>query len=220
MMKPQLSLWTVKSWGLTLLEVIMALLILSGGLAALVTTWGGSASRMKKAQTIYEMTILLEKKLNEIEFEYRGKSVRSIPEEDSGDFGDSYPHYKWSLSSKMMEFPDLTPFLAPADGGVTPIFQTMAQQIQQILNQSVKEVTVKVTFTGGKKELTYGVTTLFVDTQTLQPANPTMGLNPADSRFPQPSPTGTANPPIGSPNPIIPGRLPMAPGGTLPGGQQ
>ncbi|MCX7675041.1 MAG: type II secretion system GspH family protein [Bdellovibrionaceae bacterium] len=153
--------------GFTLLEVMIAFVILASGLLALVTSWSGASQRLKKTQIMYEMSLLLEKKMNELDFEYRGKPISTIPEEDSGDFGESYSDYAWTMSSKKMEFPDLTRLLGGGEEGFDQSLQMLAGQLQQILEQSVKEVKVEVTYKGGKKPISQSLTTLFVDTQFL-----------------------------------------------------
>lgn len=154
----------MKSKGFTLLETLIALVILAGGLTLLVTSWSGSFMRLRKTQFTYEMALLLEKKMGEIEFEFRGQPVTSIPEEKEGDFGSEYPGYTWKLSSKNMEFPDLSQTLAAQSGGVDQMTGMIMKQMITLINQSVKEVTVTITFNkGNSKPVEHSVVTLFVD---------------------------------------------------------
>jgi general secretion pathway protein I len=159
----------VKSKGFTLLETLIALVILAGGLALLVTSWSGSFMRLRKTQFTYEFSLLLEKKMGEVEFEYRGQPIASIPEEKEGDFGEDYQGYTWKLTSKKMEFPDLSQFLASNQGGEKnngsdQMTQMIIKQLITLMNNSVKEVTVTVLFSkGNSKPIEHSITTLFVD---------------------------------------------------------
>lgn len=157
----------MKSKGFTLLETLIALVILAGGLTLLVTSWSGSFLRLRKTQFTYEFALLLEKKMGEIEFEFRGVPSDSIPDEKSGDFGDGYPGYTWKLTSKRMEFPDLSQVLAAQSGGSDQMTNMMMKQLITLINQSVKEITVTVTYAPAKgKPVEHSVTTLFVDYNT------------------------------------------------------
>ncbi|MCS6838006.1 MAG: type II secretion system GspH family protein [Bdellovibrionaceae bacterium] len=165
-----------KKLGFTLLETLIAVVILAGGLYAIGIAWSGALARLNKIKINYEMSRLLEEKMGEIEFEYRNQSIQQIPEELTGDFGSDMPNYSWRLTSKKMEFPDLSNFFRGQEGEIDQITLMVAQQIQRILNQSVKEVTVTV-ISRQSPNLTQSVTTLFVE-PNLGPGN----NNPSRSR--------------------------------------
>jgi general secretion pathway protein I len=150
--------------GFTLLEVVIAMLIMASGILLLVNTWGGSFVRMERTQKSFELSVLLEKKMLEIEAKYRGKALDSISEDDSGDF-EGYPDYSWKMNSKKLEFPDMASALVSRDGGVDQLTETVVKQMTETLNKSIKEVTVTITYNrpGKKKPLVYSVTTYFVD---------------------------------------------------------
>jgi general secretion pathway protein I len=150
--------------GFTLLETLLAMVILSGGLILLSQAWSSSFAKVRKTQMAYEVGALLERKMAEIDMEYRGKPLDSIPDEKSEDFGSNYPNYKWKIKSKMMEFPDLTPLMASSkEGGADPNLAMMVKMLTAHLSKSVKEVTVSVLVKNGKKDLVFSVTTYFVD---------------------------------------------------------
>jgi len=195
----------VKSNGFTLLETLIALVILAGGLTLLVTSWSGSFMRLRKTQFTYELALLLEKKMGEVEFEFRGQPVTSIPDEDEGDFGEEYQGYSWKLSSKKMEFPDMTQLLGGGSensgGGSDQMTEMIMKQLVTIINQSVKEVTVTILYSKGtSRPVEQSVTTLFID------YNAVSGLPPGSSQNPN---GGQQVPAIGAP----PGGPGLPPGG-------
>jgi general secretion pathway protein I len=149
--------------GFTLIETLIAMVILSSSLVLLAQTWGSSFLKVRKTQVAYEVGALLERKMAEIELEYRGKPLDSIPDEKAEDFGSEYPQYSWKLKSKKLEFPDLSPLMQAKEGGADPMVTSLVKQLGEHLSKSIKEVTVTVVVKGGKKNQEFSVTTYFVD---------------------------------------------------------
>lgn len=158
---PKLS--APKTSGFTLIEVIMAMVIMSTGILLLVNTWGGSFVRLERTQKSFEIAALLERKMIDYEVKYRGKNIDSIPETEDGDF-DGYPDYRWTMTSKKLEFPDIGSALTARDGGVDNMTEMVVKQLTDTLNKSIKEVTISIIYSRPKKkELSYSITTYFVD---------------------------------------------------------
>lgn len=155
----------MKSKGFTLLETVVAMMIMAGAILLLTNSWGGAFMRIRKTQTSFEVAAMLERKMNDIELEYRGKALDSIPEEKTGDFGSDYPQYTWKLESKKLEFPDISSALTAREGGADQMLMSVVKQLSDMIGKSIKEVTVSVIFSppGAKKPMEYSVTTYFVD---------------------------------------------------------
>lgn len=151
--------------GFTLIETVLAMVILSSGIILLTTSWGGSFMRVKKTQLSTEVTALLERKMAEVEMEYTGKPLDSIPEEKEDDFGSDYPQYSWKMESKEFEVPDISATLTATDkgNGVDELKLTMMKTLTQHLSKTIKEVKVSIIYKGGKKPLHYSATQYFVD---------------------------------------------------------
>jgi prepilin-type N-terminal cleavage/methylation domain len=149
--------------GFTLLETVIAMVILSTGIMILASTWGTSFSAVKKTQASVEIAALLERKMFEIETEYAGKSLESIPEEKEDDFGDQYSAYSWKMESKELELPNLAESYSAAQEGADPMMITIIRTLTDHLKKTVKEVKVTITYKGGKKPLSYSATQYFVD---------------------------------------------------------
>lgn len=153
-----------KSKGFTLLETIIAVVILSSALLLLVNSWGGAYMRIRKTQLNFEVSALLERKMTEVELEYRGKPLEAIPEEKEEDFGDEFPQYSWKLKSKKLELPDLSAALTAQDGGADQFTIALVKQLTDGLSQMIKEVTVTIVFSPPKgNKIEQSVTTYFVD---------------------------------------------------------
>ena len=150
--------------GFTLLETLFAVVIMGTGLLLLSNSWTSAYSRIRKTQLTFEVASLLERKMTEIELEYRGKPLSEIPEEKTESFGEDYPQYSWTLTSQELAIPDISATMASQEGGVDPFMASLVKQLTEGLSKAVKEVTVKVTYkppTG--KGLNYSITTYFVD---------------------------------------------------------
>lgn len=146
--------------GFTLLEVMIAIMVLSTALTLLASSWGAASIRIRKAQLQFEAASILESKMAEVEIQYRGGSLDEIPEDPQENEIDET--HKWRLSSKKMEFPDLTSAFTQG-GAVNPMIQTLVQQFTDTLKRSIKEVTVTVIVSDSGKNYEYSATTYFID---------------------------------------------------------
>lgn len=153
------------SRGFTLLEVLISMMIMSGAIAVLATSWYGNIARVEKARINNTTAALLQRKMTEIEIAYLGKPVEEIPEEDSGDFGDAFPQYKWTLESKDFVMPSLSGMLIAREGGADSTLLTVVNQMTEVISKSVKEVRVTLIYTSkrSKKEMKNSITTYFID---------------------------------------------------------
>lgn len=151
-----------KKSGFTLLEVLIAMMILAAGVMLLAQSWSSSYNRLRKTQKNVEIAALLERKLAETDMKYRGKSIDSIPETESDEF-EGFPDYSWKLESKNFEMPDLTAILIGRDGGVDQMMMTLMKQFSEHLSKSIKEVKLTIVYKHKDKEFEYSATMLFVD---------------------------------------------------------
>lgn len=150
--------------GMTLIEVVLAMLILSGGLILISNSWSGTYGRLKKTQQNIEVAALMQRKIVEIDMEFRGKPLDSIPEEKSDDFGSEYPQYSWKMESKDFELPDLSALLRSQEGGANSQMLTVMKQFSEHISKSVKEVKITVIYKAKKsRTVNYALTTYFVD---------------------------------------------------------
>jgi general secretion pathway protein I len=149
--------------GFTLLETMIAMVILSSGIVLLANSWGGSFMRVKKTQLTTEVAALLERQMVKIETDYAGKSLESIPEETEDDFGDQYKDYSWKMTSKELEVPNLAEALQANQEGTDQMMITIVKTLSEHLSKTIKEVKVTIIYKGGKKPLEFSATQYFVD---------------------------------------------------------
>ncbi|MEO0336832.1 MAG: type II secretion system protein [Pseudomonadota bacterium] len=151
--------------GFTLMEVLVAIMILAGSLVVVSTSWSGNFLRVKKANLYNNVALLLESKMSEITSRYSGLRLEEIPEQESGDFGADYKQYRWEFKSQEFEMPDMSAILVKNAGpqGADEMLLTMIKQMQNYISQSVKEGTVTIYVKGSGSEVAFSITTYFVD---------------------------------------------------------
>ncbi len=150
--------------GFTLLETLLSLMIFASGLLLVNSSWSGSFLRLNKTKFNVEVAALLQRKIVEVENEFRGKPLESIWDEKEEDFGSDYKNYKWRVESKQLEVPDLSSILAAnSDEGTPESVTAMMKQFTEQLGKAIKEVKITVTYTGGKKPTEFSSTIYFID---------------------------------------------------------
>lgn len=152
--------------GFSLLEVTIAMVILSAGLLLLTNSWGAGFLKIRKTQFNFEVAALLERKMSEIEMQYAGKSIEEIPEgpvEESFE-DERFPEYSWRMTSRKLKIPDMSSALTTEKGGANELMLQVVKQMTEALSKSVKEVTVTVIYTKEEQQpLEWSVTNYFVD---------------------------------------------------------
>lgn len=147
----------------TLLEVLLAMMVMASGLFILTNAWSGTYNRLRKTQIQVQMASLLERKVSELERDFKGKSLDSIPEEKEDDFGSDVPNYSWEMKSRKFELPDLTASLTSQAGGANQDMLSIMKIFTEHLGKSIKEVKVTVTYKDKKKPLVADVTFYVID---------------------------------------------------------
>lgn len=138
-------------------------MVMAAGLFILTNSWSGTYSRLRKTQIQVQIAALLERKVTEIEREYKGKSLESIPEEKEDNFGSELPLYSWKMTSRKLEIPDISASLTAQEGGADPTLMQIMKLFTEHLSKSIKEIKVTVIYTEGKKPITADVTIYMID---------------------------------------------------------
>jgi general secretion pathway protein I len=150
--------------GFTLIEVVLALAVMAAGLFILTNSWSGTYNRLRKTQIQVQIAALLERKVTEIEREYKNKSLESIEEEKEDKFGGDVPDtYSWKMTSKKLEIPDISAGLVAQDGGANQSMITLMKTFTEHLSKSIKEVKISVINTELGKPVTADVTIYMID---------------------------------------------------------
>lgn len=146
---------------LTLIEVLIAVAILLGGVVVISSSWSGTMLKIRKAKIYSDVHYLLQKKMLELEIKYQNTPVSEIPEEESGAFTKPYQKYSWQIKSQNIPLPNLKDVIASQDG--TENSQNALSKALDHLKKAVKEVQVTVIFAHKTKPVSYHLATYFVD---------------------------------------------------------
>lgn len=147
----------------TLIEVVLAMMIMASGLFILTNSWAGTYTRLRKTQVQVQLAALLERKIVELEREFKTQSLDNIKEEDTGDFGTELEGYTWEMKSQKVEFPDLSGIIGGVGENQNLDLVSIMKLFSEHLSKSVKEVKVTVTYKDKKKPITVDVVFYVVD---------------------------------------------------------
>jgi prepilin-type N-terminal cleavage/methylation domain-containing protein len=153
-----------KSSGFTLIEVLLATIILAGALIALTSSWSGTIFSFKRSEKIQIITSLLKSKSAELEIKYSKLGFTEIPEDEEGDFGKEFPDLTWKSEVKDLEFPDLTALIIGKEGHSDETTLSMVKQMTEYFSKNIKEFRVTVMWQASKKKAAnYSMTTYIVN---------------------------------------------------------
>ncbi len=147
----------------TLIEVVLAMMIMASGMFILTNSWAGTYNRLKKTQTQVQLAALLERKIVELEREFKTQNLDAIKEEDAGDFGSELEGYSWEMKSQKVEFPDLSGIIGGVGDNQNLDLISIMKIFTEHLSKSVKEVKVAVTYKDKKKPITVDVVFYVID---------------------------------------------------------
>ncbi len=149
----------------TLLETVVALLLLSISFLVLNAVQSGGLLAFKKSANMIEIAQLLQKKTVEYELLYKNKSFEELKELETGDFGADYPEYTWKV--EVQEFPeiDIKSIVESTPGAdKSEMNLLMYSKIGEILKNNIIEMKVSVLWKySDKKTVENSVTVLLVD---------------------------------------------------------
>ena len=147
--------------GFSLVEVLSALVILSGVFLILGEIRSGNRKRIAKTGDYYKVVYLMEQKIVELEFDWRKKSFSSIPKEDKGDFSEE-KYFSWSVKTQPLEVPD--PAVVMSHLGQSDAYATQVARVSaQFLEEAVLEVKLTIHYKKGDLKSDYSIATYFVD---------------------------------------------------------
>ncbi len=150
-----------KKTGFTLIETLVALIILAGSTIIISRIWSGNKQRVGKIGDHHKIVQLMERKMTELEFDWRKKNFNSIPKEVKGDFKEE-KYFSWSVKTQALTLPDPQIFLALLGQGEGMAVQ-VAQITTQFLSQAVMEAKLTIHYKKGLLKSAYSLTTYIVD---------------------------------------------------------
>ena len=145
----QMALFFRKQKGFSLIEVLVAVLLLAALIALMAQLSYGNVRKLKKARRLEKTVRLLERKMLLLEEEFKGKNVFKLPAEDEGDF-DNEENWFWSYQTQPLELPSSRILLAVAQIPENDLNTQMAETLIGVLSETVVELKLTVRHDPGK----------------------------------------------------------------------
>lgn len=221
----------MRSRGFTLIEVMVALVILALSLTVLLQGNVASMAAVERIDGMTNATLLGRLKMQEIERELLKKGFKTDTEETEGDFEEfSHPDIQWKARvdpvkvqlEKLTEM--ATAFGGDAGGaagakdklpqgaqnfGDNPLamLQPMLTPIAQGISQNLRMVQLEISWPEGTKRRGKFMLTSMVTSRQMQTANPAAAPGPGGASGPLGASGAAPGLPPGMPNPLNPGGL-------------
>lgn len=152
-----------KKKGFTLIEILVALVILTGATIVISRVWTSNRQRVTQIDNYHKIVQLMENKISELEFEWRKKNFKSIPKEEKGDFKDE-KYFSWSVKTQPLKLPEPKQMLSMFGQSQS---QSASLQVAQVttefLSQAVLEAKLTIHYKKGNLKSAYSITTYIVD---------------------------------------------------------
>ena len=150
-----------KHKGFTLIEILVALVILSSAVMILLGLQSSNTKRVQKAVYYHKAVQLLERKITELEIEWSKTSILNLPDSDSGTFEDE-PEFSWTLQIQSIPLPNPEQQLQELNVK-NAAAAMLVQSANQFLSQSIKEAQLTIHQKKGPNNSKYSLTTYIVD---------------------------------------------------------
>ena len=160
--------------GFTLLEVLIALAILVLVLGSILTVQSSSIRAATNAKEMNTVTLLARNLMTETETKLEGRGFTEVAKMTEGQFDNPYQDYKWKVEIKEIKFPNIsfTPQSAGDSGGTSGgggdgsqsyLIDRIVKIITTYLSKAIREVQITVSWQRGDNQLSYSVSTFWVN---------------------------------------------------------
>lgn len=152
-----------RSSGFTLLEVMIAITIMTVALGAILTSQSGGIIRTIKTKDFNTAGWLAHRVMVEQEHLLEGRPFNEIEKEETGEFKeDQFKRYKWKREVRELKFPDIAQGGREGEGVPEPL-RLMAKVITKFLNNAIREMAVTIVWNYAGSDQTLTLTTYLVD---------------------------------------------------------
>ncbi len=153
--------------GFTLLEVMIALALLTGILFVAVISQSSSLISSTRSKNILISTTLARNLINEQELKYEGQRFESLPPEETGTFAAPFEKFKWKLTFQEVDFAALSDILAKqaqeAGQEREANSDTVIKLFESYLKRSVRRMNIVVEYPDGDATSSLSFTQLLVN---------------------------------------------------------
>ena len=145
--------------GFTLLEIMVAISILSISFITLMNFSGNTLRVSLRAENLTIATMLARQKMTDVEIELHKKMQRNeFPDEktENGRFDEPYEDFSWSMEVRKVDLP------APVTGEGGGLQDVLAKQLTKEIARTVRELKVIIKWVEGEDEQVVDVVTHIV----------------------------------------------------------
>lgn len=144
--------------GFSLLEILIALVIMSVAMTGVLMLFGSAQVKSRKAEALSIGTMLARKKMAEVSLDMEKRIAEGkIPQDDEheeGTFDTPFERYQWSVEVRKVELP-----LPPVQDEKAGLMQVFMQTISKQIAEAVREIKLTVTWTVRNQEQKVSVAT-------------------------------------------------------------
>jgi type II secretion system protein I len=150
--------------GFTLLEVVIAMAIMTLAFSAILAVEMGSINASARAKQMNVVAMLAKNQMVDTEYKIEGKKFDEVRKEESGTFPSPYQDYRWKTTVKELKFPSIAP--GGGKGKANEANQSselLGKLITDFLSKAIREVNVTVFWKKGTAEQSFSLATYWVD---------------------------------------------------------
>ena len=154
------------SAGFTLLEVMIAITIMTIAFSAILSSQSSAIQLTVKTKELNIAAWLAKNIMVQSEILLEGKPFGELDKSKSESFEAPFSNYKWTREIKEIKFPDFTQPEEKKNGtkeGVTDSMNLLVKTMTKFISDSIREMVVTVTWTRGKGEQRFQVSTYLID---------------------------------------------------------
>ena len=155
--------------GFTLLEVVIAITIMVLAFASILSLESNSISATTRAKELNIVGMLARGKIIEMEYKVEGKTFEEAKKEDGGSFETPYENFRWKSEVKEIKFPNMNMGggkKSEGGGGEdsgSQYAELLTKLVTNYFSKAVRELVVTVFWKRNSVEVSYSVSTYWVD---------------------------------------------------------
>lgn len=152
--------------GFTLLEIMIAITIMTVAFGAILTSQSGSIHHTIKAKEMNIAGWLARDLMVQSEHLMEGKPFSELKDEETGRFPAPFERFGWKREVRELKFPEISLPKKEGQTGVLESVRLLAKMMTKFFNDSVKELVITVTWPRGEGEEQLTLTTYLVDMES------------------------------------------------------
>lgn len=162
--------------GFTLLEVIIALSIMVLAFASILAIESNSINATIRSKEMNMVAMLARNQMTDLEFKIEGKTFDEVKKEDGGTFAAPFERFRWQSAVKEIKFPNIgggggngaggagaAGAKKEEDGAQAQVAEMITKAITNYFSKAIREVSVTIFWKRGSNEVSYSVSTYWVD---------------------------------------------------------